>query len=839
MALKKLSVEVGMNTSAFQQGLKGMQSGLNGMQSGMKAMQGKTSALSSGLQTMGAKGSSAMSALKVGALATAAALTGLVFVLKKLLDGLLVLQRAFASFESSVYRVNNLFGESSKYIQYFAENTAKAFGMSESAAYRYAATYGGLFRSITKDTEENAKVTIAMLKASAVIASKTGRTMEDVMERIRSGLLGNTEAIEDLEIQVNVAMLEMTDAFKKIANGRSWEQLTFYEQQQIRLLAILEQSHKQFGDEVYKGGAFALQALSSAFEDLKTTASAFVDAALRPIIQGLTQLVQGATRALATLAALFGLELDFNDKSTSGTAAQTAAQNDLTDAVEETTKAKQKLAGFDEINTLPSASGAAAGVGAGESPFAAVENPEYAITEPDTSWIDKVKNKLASIKDAMQPLFDFFKGLGEAVMKAYALIKPEIDKLIATFKRIWEELRPFLEPVIEFIMGSLLPFLQKAIVVIGEIIAAIISLVDLFINVIWDKLLKPFLATLIIHILPVLIDLGTKVLEIIETVTEEIKKIIELFVNDVAPLLDGWVKIWQDTWGIIHEKWETYGKPIFDGLQEAIKNASENFQNAWTTVIKPALDNLMKNIDWLWSEHIKPLVDNIGDFVGKLAIFALDIYNNFISPIISWVTKLFGPQISSTIQFIGNIFTTVFSIVADVLNTFVSVLTGVIDFISGVFSGDWEKAWQGVQDIFGAMFDGMVSIGKGALNIIIDLINGITSGISSIAEGLSNIPGMSWAASIDIPRIPKLAHGGIVEQPTLATIGDAGAEAIVPLERNTGWIDVLADKLAARTAGAQAAGVPGDVYVYIGNDELEAYVVRATRSQQRKSNGRV
>ena len=61
------------------------------------------------------------------------------------------------------------------------------------------------------------------------------------MFRIRSGLLGNTEAIDDLGIEVKVAMLEVTDAFKQISNGRSWEQLTFYEQQQIRTLAILAQ----------------------------------------------------------------------------------------------------------------------------------------------------------------------------------------------------------------------------------------------------------------------------------------------------------------------------------------------------------------------------------------------------------------------------------------------------------------------------------------------------------------------------------------------------------------------------------------------------------------------
>lgn len=833
MALKKLSVEVGMNTSQFQRGLKGMQGGLNGMHAGMKAMQGRTSALSSGLQTMGSSGTTAMSALKMGAVATAAAIAGVVVVLKKLIDGLLALQRAFATFESSVYRVNSLFGDSAKYIQYFAENTAKALGMSESAAYEYAATYGNLFRSITADAQENSKVTIAMLKASAVVASKTGRTMEDVMERIRSGLLGNTEAIEDLGIQVNVAMLEMTDAFKKIANGRTWEQLTFYEQQQIRTLGILEQAHRNFGDSVQKGSAFTMQTLSSAFKDLTATAGAFVNAGLQPIIQGLTQLVQWATMGLKALAALFGLQLDIGGVSTAGTEAQTAAQDGLTEAVEKTAKAQQKLAGFDEINTLPkAASGGAAAVGADSSVFAGLPDPEFKITEPDTSWIDKVKEKFEKLKALFEPIIS-------ALKRAYEIIKPEVDKLIATFKRIWEELKPFLEPLVKFIKETLLPFLEKAIIVIAKVVAAIISIVDLFVNVIWDKLLKPFLETLIIHILPVLIELGTKILEIIETVTEAIKAIIELLVTDTTPLLDEWVKIWQDTWAIMHEKWDKYGKPIFDGLNEAIKNVSENFKNGWETVMKPAIDNIVKNVSWLWEEHLKPLVDKIGEYFGKLAVFALDIYNNFISPIISWFVTLFGPQISNTIQFLGNVFTTVFAIIGDVLNTWVSVLTGVIDFLSGVFSGDWEKAWQGVQDIFKAMFDGMVNIGKGVLNIIIDLINGVTGGISAIAQGVSNIPGMEWAANISIPKIPKLAEGGVLRKGQVGYLEGDGDEAVVPLEKNTGWIDVLASKLTAAMGGMQAAGAGNiTVPVYIGNELIEEIVVNAGNNHNRKNNGR-
>ena len=343
MALRDLSVRIGADTSGFDKGLRRVSGGLKSL----------------------AK--------------TALGLAGLALSVKTLSDSF----KSYVGLESSVLRVNSLFGDSAKYLTHFATNTAKSFGMAESSAYQYAATYGNLFKNITSSSAENAKVTIAMLKASSVVASKTGRTMEDVMERIRSGLLGNTEAIEDLGIHVNVAMLEATDAFRRLANGRSWDKLTFYEQQQIRTLAVLEQAQESFGAEVQQGSAFSLNVLGGAFKDLISTMGMFVNAGLQPVIRGLTHLVQWATMGLKSLASLMGLQISTGD--TSGTDAQTTAQGALTDEVEATGEAaKQTAAGFDVFNDITkekSGTQDAATFGADTSPFAGITAPEFEFTE--------------------------------------------------------------------------------------------------------------------------------------------------------------------------------------------------------------------------------------------------------------------------------------------------------------------------------------------------------------------------------------------------------------------------------------------------------------------------
>lgn len=175
--------------------------------------------------------------------------------------------------EAAMQQVELIYGDAADAIKNFAENTAISYNMSTSDAYKYSQIYGNLIQSITDDEEENALYTQQLLKASSVIASATGRTMEDVMDRIRSGLLGNTEAIEDLGVNVNVSLLESTDAFKKFAGDKSWKQLDFQTQQQIRLFGILEQTTKKYGNEVNKNTSSDIQRLAAKFKNLTSQLS--------------------------------------------------------------------------------------------------------------------------------------------------------------------------------------------------------------------------------------------------------------------------------------------------------------------------------------------------------------------------------------------------------------------------------------------------------------------------------------------------------------------------------------------------------------------------------------
>lgn len=93
-----------------------------------------------------------------------------------------------------------------------------------------------------------------------------------------------------------------------------------------------------------------------------------------------------------------------------------------------------------------------------------------------------------------------------------------------------------------------------------------------------------------------------------------------------------------------------------------------------------------------------------------------------------------------------------------------------------------------------------MNILKTPLNAAIDLINKGIDGINSIGFDIPDILG-GGHVGLNVPHIPPLATGGILRQPTLALVGESGAEAVMPLERNTGWITQLAQRLNTETNG--------------------------------------
>lgn len=144
------------------------------------------------------------------------------------------------------------------------------------------------------------------------------------------------------------------------------------------------------------------------------------------------------------------------------------------------------------------------------------------------------------------------------------------------------------------------------------------------------------------------------------------------------------------------------------------------------------------------------------------------------------------------------------------------VFDGVVTWIDNTFSVGWSNAWNGIKNTFKTIFDSLVNIAKKPLNLVITMVNAVISGVNKMIKALNNlnidvpdwVPGIggeSFGFNFDtISPIPMLAKGGIVDSPTLAMVGEAGKEAVVPLENNKGGLKELAGLLLEEMGGQKS-----------------------------------
>lgn len=186
-------------------------------------------------------------------------------------------------------------------------------------------------------------------------------------------------------------------------------------------------------------------------------------------------------------------------------------------------------------------------------------------------------------------------------------------------------------------------------------------------------------------------------------------------------------------------------KPIFERIGKIISDL-------WNNHLKPLWEKLKPGITSIW-ETIKTVWDAIANLIGGIIVF--------LSPIISAILELVAGSIETWAEIVGAI--------ADILG-------GIIDFIAGVFTGDWERAWNGLKDIFAGVWDGIKAITRQGVNIIVDIVNGVIKGLNKIHLPNWGILGSLAGKGINIPLIPRLEKGGVLTSPTIAMMGEyAGA----------------------------------------------------------------
>ena len=182
-----------------------------------------------------------------------------------------------------------------------------------------------------------------------------------------------------------------------------------------------------------------------------------------------------------------------------------------------------------------------------------------------------------------------------------------------------------------------------------------------------------------------------------------------------------------------------------------------------------------------------PAISGIISGLGSAVMFCMQTIGTAIQtalPIIQTVISVVLTVASIVVPALLAGCETFSSGIAVVISAVQSIFQGILDFVSGVFTLNWQQAWTGAKNIFGGIFEGLGVLIKTPLNAVISIVNKAISGINGlgldIPEWVPLIGGNKF--SINIPEIPLLAKGGFTKGPSIA--GEAGTEAVISFQKS-------------------------------------------------------
>ncbi|HFL3547386.1 TPA: hypothetical protein ACG3PB_003948, partial [Clostridioides difficile] len=359
-------------------------------------------------------------------------------------------------------------------------------------------------------------------------------------------------------------------------------------------------------------------------------------------------------------------------------------------------------------------------------------------------------------------------------------------------------------------------------------------------------------------------------------------------------ILNAIIGVIENLTGKLVEVWDNGGEHLYLGIVKLAQKIFElagyvitdfitPFANGLIDILAPAIsfvldvlgtlaDYLTNFIDWLLNEG-KPVLDTIIIVLGSMAVAfgvvkaactvfdtvkkGIDIFNGLKNTISAagGVMRLIPQVLGTMLGPFGLVVVAVGALIAagvllyknwdtikkkalEIFGYIKNFISGVCSKIGGFFNSMGTKiksVINSIPGVFKKAFNGLANIVKAPLNAVIKLFN---SSLGSLKFDIPDwVPGFG-GNSFGIPKIPLLAKGGIIEQPTLSMVGERGTEAVVPLENNTQGLDLLASKIMERMNGLGTNNnTSGDLTVELKMDgnKMGEVVIKAFRQMERKT----
>nr|DAS13934.1 MAG TPA: tail tape measure [Caudoviricetes sp.] len=291
------------------------------------------------------------------------------------------------------------------------------------------------------------------------------------------------------------------------------------------------------------------------------------------------------------------------------------------------------------------------------------------------------------------------------------------------------------------------------------------------------------------------------------------------------------VKFVSGVFGNIVSVISTVANAIIVPFQNFLAFVSPIFNTLWqivssifiliVAVVATAIESIVQPFIWLF-QNWQTVWNNICGFVStiwNMIVGVVTAYINTMNAIISAIVNTIMAVISPIVNWIND------NIIQPIANFFSGLWNGIVQGVSGFVQGvmnvispitNWINSniiqpvsrffaglWNGIVQGVNGLAAGIKNIFSSIVGIIKAPINAIIGGVNTVIRGLNSIKVPDWVPGLggahpNFPTIPMLAKGGVVDNATMAIIGESGKEAVMPLENNTGWITNLAGQLAER-----------------------------------------
>lgn len=689
MALRNLLVRIGADLSGLQKGMKQAQSQMQGFKAKMGGI----------LASIGA---------------------GL--TLKDGIDDAI-------KFEAIMGTVSQTLGSSMSDFIKWQNTVGAAMGFTKLETAKMANEFSLRLKATAKDSQDLFNKTTQLMKAAAIIRSKTGMEMTEISDRMRSAMNQEADGADELGIDVRVAAVTMSQAYRDIAKNAPWESLSSEMRKMVLAQYIVEKTQQNFGWEIANNTALLKGNFMAALMDTRMALGQAFLPILNIALPLLTTLARKLEYAFQVFAGFMrALFPKANIKAGAAQAqsiqAQTSATNDLGNAIEKTAdkkakadkKASRGVASFDEVNTLSEPSSAADGGAGGASGGGGAGGGDMGVFDPSQS------------EDAITKISDKIKDFADKVRKFFG---PAIE----TFKKAWGAVSDY--------------FIEKVKGMVGFWKENGAMIIQAFKNI-WN------------FVKPIIMFIADFIWESIKGAIDGIIQFFQGLLKFIGGVFTGnWSKAWEGL------------KDMFFGAIKAIWNF---FNLYFIATIGGALKGLLSSGAKIFAEFAnffkKPLMESvsavttgIGNFIRGAKTFFTDFGAWMNTYAVGVAHKVIG-----AFEGIGKVGTTIW-------NAIKSAFSGAVEWFVRTIITPVVNRFEDIKNAFSK------GIGNGFKEIVNSAITGFNKIIKAFNETKNSIPLGSKIPNI--PQIPALAKGGITNGPTLALIGDnpGGKEVVSPLDK--------------------------------------------------------